>query len=147
MTRSNSISILPLFVVLTAIFQQHVRAENGTVVDPVNVPDVVLQNNATTVNDTISILLPKLATADEADGIPATAENAEKEDDNDMIPGQYIVFYKKNADRTFATQQRRPFRIVLELRKAVAVAGISDEQYKELLQDPSVEKVIPVRRT
>lgn len=75
-------------------------------------------------------------------------------DDNAIIPGQYIVFYAKNTDR-IETNERLffsssieslddSFQIVQELEDGVAVAGITDEQYQDLLQDESVEKVIPV---
>ncbi len=72
--------------------------------------------------------------------------------DND-IPGQYIVYYKEDADR-IATNQRlffssgiassESFHVVHELKKGIAVAGITDEQYQELKQDKSVERVVPV---
>jgi hypothetical protein len=74
---------------------------------------------------------------------------------DDAIPNQYIVFYKKNADAAAANERlffspdskvasSEDFRVVVELREAIAVAGISDEQYQELLQDTAVEDVIPV---
>jgi hypothetical protein len=76
-----------------------------------------------------------------------TSLNANVTSNNLIIPGQYIVFYKRKADRpslATAQQQRLPFRIIRELRKAIAVAGMDDEQYQQMLQDPAVEKVVPV---
>ena len=75
-------------------------------------------------------------------------------DDDAIIPGQYIVFYAKNTDR-IATNERLffsssisslddSFQVVHALEDGIAVAGITDEQYQELLLDESVEKVIPV---
>lgn len=77
------------------------------------------------------------------------------ESEADVIPNQYIVFYKKNADAAAANERlffspdssvasSEDFRVVHELRKGITVAGITDEQYEVLLRDPSVEKVIPV---
>lgn len=76
---------------------------------------------------------------------------------NAIIPNQYIVFYTKDADRE-ATNERLffstnsaiassdSFSIVHEMDKAIAVTGITtEEQYQALVQDPFVEKVIPVR--
>lgn len=86
--------------------------------------------------------------------VVAKAENATTaESANDfidmIIPGQYIVYYKQNVDRNAAKQRlfssASPFRIIRELRKAVAVAGINSAQYQKLLQDPAVAKVVQVR--
>lgn len=78
------------------------------------------------------------------------------ENEADVVPNQYIVFYAKDAD-IVATKERLffspnssiassdDFYVLHEMRKAIAVAGISKEQYQELIQDPSVETVIPVR--
>jgi hypothetical protein len=72
-----------------------------------------------------------------------------------VIPNQYIVFYTTDADRV-ATNERLffssdstiassdSFSVVHEMDRAIAVTGISDAQYEELAQDPSVAKVIPV---
>jgi hypothetical protein len=72
-----------------------------------------------------------------------------------VIPNQYIVYYEKNADPV-ATNERlffssdssvassEDFRVVVEARRAIAIAGITDKQYQELLQDPAVAKVTPV---
>lgn len=73
-----------------------------------------------------------------------------------IIPEQYILYYKEDADR-IATNQRlffssgiasssESFRVVHELKKGIAVAGITDEQYQELIKDKAVEKVIPVSK-
>lgn len=73
-----------------------------------------------------------------------------------VIPNQYIVYYKKNTDRV-ATNKRlfysptssiassNAFSVVHQMKKAVAVKGINEEQYQQLLQDPSVDRIIPVR--
>lgn len=77
------------------------------------------------------------------------------DDEPVAVPKQYIVFYKKDADPVITNERlffspdssiasSEDFRVVHEMRKAIAVAGISDEQYQELIQDPSVEKVSPV---
>lgn len=77
------------------------------------------------------------------------------ENESAAIPNQYIVFYKKDADPGVTSERlffsanssiasSDDFRVVQEMREAIAVAGISDEQYEVLRQDPSVENVIPV---
>ncbi|GAX26484.1 hypothetical protein FisN_23Lh009 [Fistulifera solaris] len=70
-----------------------------------------------------------------------------------MIPGQYIVYYNEDADR-IATNERLffssestvassdSFRVVRELQRAIAVAGISEEQVEVLTEDKGVKKVI-----
>ena len=81
-------------------------------------------------------------------------------DDNstaaNIIPHQYIVFYTQNANREETNERlffssnstiasSDSFSIVHEMEKAIAVTGITtEEQYQSLLQDPSVQKVIPV---
>lgn len=71
-----------------------------------------------------------------------------------LIPGQYIVYYADDADRT-STNERlfsstsavassESFQVVRELKSAIAVAGISDEQYQILKDDKTVKKVIQV---
>ncbi|GAX29195.1 hypothetical protein FisN_28Lu053 [Fistulifera solaris] len=70
----------------------------------------------------------------------------------EKIPGQYIVFYTPDADR-IATNERLffsntiassdSFQVLQELEQGIAVTGITDEQYQEILQDKSVESVIP----
>jgi hypothetical protein len=72
-----------------------------------------------------------------------------------MVPGQYIVYYNEDADRT-ATNERlffssestvassESFRVVRELQKAIAVAGISEELVAALKEDKGVKKVIQV---
>ncbi len=69
------------------------------------------------------------------------------------IPGQYIVYYKEDADR-IATNQRlfsssesassESVRVVYELEKGIVVAGVTDEQHQLLMQDKAVERVVPV---
>ncbi|GAX29196.1 hypothetical protein FisN_28Lh025 [Fistulifera solaris] len=68
------------------------------------------------------------------------------------IPGQYIVYYKEDADR-IATNQRlfsssesassESVRVVYELEKGIVVAGVTDEQHQLLMQDKAVERVVP----
>lgn len=70
------------------------------------------------------------------------------------IPGQYIVYYKDNVDPTAANERlfssesavasSESFHIVLELKNAIAVAGINDEQYQVLKEDEAVKKIIQV---
>lgn len=75
--------------------------------------------------------------------------------DAKVIPGQYIVYYNDDAERsstierlffssTSAVASSESFRVVHELNRAIAVAGISEEQYEALKQDKSVQKIIPV---
>jgi hypothetical protein len=59
-------------------------------------------------------------------------------DEDAIIPGQYIVYYKEDADR-IATNQRLffssgiassdSFQVLQELELGIAVTGITDEQY------------------
>ena len=75
--------------------------------------------------------------------------------DVQVIPGQYIVYYNEDADRS-ATNERLfystestvassdAFRVVRELNSAIAVAGIGEEQYQLLKEDKGVKKVIQV---
>lgn len=90
----------------------------------------------------------------QAEGFSARAETNEP----DAIPSQYIVFYKKDADPVASSERlffsanssiasSEDFRVVQEMSEAIAVAGISDEQYEMLREDPSVENVIPVSAT
>ncbi|GAX25555.1 hypothetical protein FisN_28Hu023 [Fistulifera solaris] len=79
----------------------------------------------------------------------------------DEIPGQYIVFYKQDADR-IATNERLffssssssssssgsiassdSFQVLQELEQGIAISGITDQQVQEILQDKSVESILP----
>lgn len=78
--------------------------------------------------------------------------------ENDLIPGQYIVYYAEDADRASANERlffsptsavassSESFHVVRELKHAIVVAGIHDEHYQVLLKDPGVTKVIQVRK-
>jgi hypothetical protein len=85
---------------------------------------------------------------------PFHGVNAAKKEPQ-LIPGQYIVYYNEDADRT-ATNERLffssestvassdSFRVVRELQRAIAVAGINEEQVEVLKEDKGVKKVIQV---
>ena len=151
MSRSTR-SIVLLFLVVTGTFQQLAGAERSNVTTGliVDEQDILVgfqgnetlsgADNASSAVEDVSIEEP----------FPAAAAPNATLSDNTIIPGQYIVFYKDKSDRpSFSTaqQQRLPFRIIRELRKAIAVADLDDQQYQQLLEDPAVEKVVPVSCT